>query len=262
MKQTLIYLALILPISSFGSSDSNTISIAVYKIKSETISNEFANVLSDHIESTLLGFPCYRVIARSNLDVLITEDHLQESGLLQNEPHALDNETRSSIDKICTGSVSRAGSNYSFTLKIIDVGSGRIDAAAQRLYGGSTDGLLPFSDTLVRCICNQSQQQQIIDTVTVVAPSLKTPGHVQTDTAPIPTIHLRAVLPATDTLQSTDTITRQCPAALSAASTDRAIHAEPAALKKRPPSKRGKRISLGATIIFGTLAALLLISRN
>ncbi len=232
--------------------------IAVYEIKSEVLPEAFTYALSDHIESKLLGYSFYRVIARSNIDVLITEDHLLQSGVMSEEEQLLRNGSLSAIDKICTGSVSRVGKNFSFTLKIIDVRSGRIDAAAQRMYDGPEEGLLGIGSSLVGQLCRRPGTLPPVDTGKTAlqttlkaenkspATSASTDNRIVKEVKAIDTIHIQ---------QSARTAMQPEPAAL----TDRK---QPKSGRDHKPSNLGKQISIGAVVIFVTLATLLVISRH
>ena len=232
--------------------------IAVYNIKSEVLPDEFTETLTDQIESRLIRFPGYRVISRSNLDVLITEDNLSQSGITGSDDIRLvQTGPRSSVDKICTGSITRIGRSYSFTLKIIDVGTARIDAAAQKLYSGPAEGLLTIGSALLERIIPAN-----IDTPKTLT-TASIPPERNNGTIPI---GMKSVdTTSTTTGKEVRTTQVSVPRPVAATGTDSPDTA--AAISHGTPTVRrtselGKKISIGAVVIFGTLAALVLFTRN
>jgi hypothetical protein len=254
-----ISLAIAFLLSWVYQSDANDtlVRIAVYKIKSEILPDEFTETLTDQVESKIIGFSGYRVISRSNLDVLIIEDNLSQSGVTgPDDIRLVQAGPRSSVDKICTGSISRIGQSYSFTLKIIDVGSGRIDAAAQKLYNGSAEGLLKIGSDLLEQIIPHTGITH--DTITVNSITSK---H-RNDTA---TVNMN--------IRETSTVVRKEVPALNVpdpqpiAATGPNVDNTTAVVRRESatsgrPSELGRKISIGAVVIFGTLAALVLFTRN
>jgi hypothetical protein len=232
-----------------------TTSIAVYAIKSEVISKEFSATLSDHIETTLIGLHRYNVIARSNLDVLITEDHLLESGIIAEEQNPNRTGLRSTVDKICTGSVSGIGAGYNITLKIIDVATGRIESSMQRYSEGPVDGLLGISDTLIRTMCGSEVRQDKRNSANTSTHHAGLPLHAADSgtVTPIKQIPPRSS-GETSALRQPQPLSLLLPV-IRDAPVKKNSSAEPA------PSGLGKRISIGAAAIFGTLAGILLLSR-
>lgn len=229
---------------------------AVYAIKSEVLPKGFTEILTNHIESELLSYTGHQVISRSNLDVLITEDHLSQSGLTGNDFRIVDNDGRLSVDKICTGSVSRIDHSYSFTLKLIDVNSARIDASTQTIYSGPMEGLLDIgSELLSRIILPTSQiATNVQHTVSNSIPSDKLVATPQ----PLPevqTINRKEVsqqsainLPQKPVRQENNT------------------HDTTEDTAETPESKTiselGRNISVGSIIIFTTLTALVVFTRT
>ena len=238
--------------------DDNLVRTAVYKIKSEILPDAFSETLTDHIESELTVLPGYKIISRSNLDVLISEDHLLQSGITNDDLSVLEKEGRSSVDKICTGAVSRIGKSYSFTLKMIDVGTGRIDASAQKIYSGPVEGLLDVGSNLLERITLVTPK----DTIRKIPGP---PGTLSFDTirenpvsenaAPV------AVTLKKEVQQSQDSIQKKVATAVP----HTGHSATPAGTEistDNRPSGLSVKISIGAAVIFGTLAALVVFARN
>ncbi|MBN1760318.1 MAG: hypothetical protein JW863_18465 [Chitinispirillaceae bacterium] len=227
--------------------------VAVYKIKSEVLPDEFTETLTDRIESRLLQYKKYRVISRSNLDVLITEDHLSQSGLTGEEVRLVNTGSRSSVDKICTGSISRIGRSYSFTLKMIDVESARIDASAQKIYSGPAEGLLEIASGLLSRITSENSKSKSHAAMDSSSMTQKDTGTVKTPEPIVSTFNPKEG-------QQNNSITLQPVAAKERSDAQKPVPAK-ASSPQRPSGLAGK-ISIGAVMIFGTLAALVLFSRN
>ena len=236
--------------------DSTVLRTAVYTIKSEDLPEGFTETLTNHLESELLNCSGYRVISRSNLDALITEDHLSQSGITGDEFRVVENGGRSSVDKICTGSIRRLGRGYSFTLKLIDVTSARIDASSQTIYNGPIEGLLDLSSRLLSRIIHRDtqitnkQQHAISDTL----PS----DTVATIVQPLPAV---STINRKENPQQSSINRRQ----ESVASEKHAIDTTEVATEPSEPrklSELGRNISIGSVMIFATLAALVVFTRN
>jgi TolB-like protein len=235
------------------SADERQVRIAVYKIKSEVLPEAFTEALTDHIESKILTYAGYRVISRSNLDVLITEDNLSQSGITDNEVRMNKNGSRSTVDKICTGSISRIGKSYSFTLKIIDVESGRIDAAAQQIFSGPAEGLLDIGSNLLQKLLSvDSTRNYTSDTIRTVTGPDSTKSPIQT-IQPVTRNTKEDISPSTSIQRNLS-----IPTSGNSLSTGRPA----TGTSGRKLSDLGKKISIGAVFLFGTLAAIVLLTRN
>lgn len=257
MKKTFISFTLfLLSVAQQSAADDQVLRTAVYTIKSEVLPEGFTETLTNHLESELLTYSGYRVISRSNLDVLITEDHLSQSGITGDEFRVVENGGRSSVDKICTGSIRRLGRSYSFTLKLIDVTSARIDASAQTIYNGPIEGLLDIGSKLL---------SRVIPTDIETADGAQ---HMIPDTLSSDTTSLNVQpLPAASTInrkedsqQSGINRRQESVASENHADNNTEVNAEPSEPKKL--SELGRNISIGSVMIFATLAALVVFTRN
>ena len=238
-------------------------SIAVYKIKSEVLPESFSNALTEHIESKLLSFPFYRVISRSNLDILITEDQLIQSGVMYDGKSDKNKGGLSSIDKICTGLISKIGKSYSFTLKIIDTHTGEIDAAAQKIHTGSEEGLLDICNELLEQICHRPKIIKRSDTLKI--PSSPKPIDTSNSSKSViqPIKHKSFTIKQKEDLSkaSSPVIKRAIVSSQQMQKTTVPINIENK-IDNHKPTKLGKQISIGAAVVFGTVATLLIIAKT
>lgn len=248
IKALLIFITLTTLLLQVSFSADTLLPIAVYRIKSDVLPEVFLDALTDHIESRLLGYSSYRVISRSNLDVLITEDHLVQSGVLPDNSSHRNNNSRSTVEKICTGSVSRVGMSYTLALKIIDTRTGGIDAAVQQVHNGPPEGLLGVSNKLLDKICRQTGAAQAGNSTAIHA--VKKPVDSVKRSQQRKEVTTTKSLPAGDTTNRINVVATGNPGSYRRPET---------ALKK--PSKFAQKISIGAAAIFGGVAAILLISR-
>jgi hypothetical protein len=127
-----------------------SINLSVYGFKAIGVSMQLASSLQEQFESEILQFKRFKIISRSNLDLILRENGFSMSGACSDEACLAQAGSLAGIEKIVTGTISRVGATYNVVLKLISVRSGRIEASANRQYTGDEDGLLDISKDLLK----------------------------------------------------------------------------------------------------------------
>jgi len=215
--------------------------ITVYGLKAIGASQELATSLQEHLESKLLAYGAFDVLSRSDIDLILSENRLQQSGACTDEDCLVETGSLLGVEKMVTGTLSQVGLTYNLVLKLIDIRTARLEASASGRHTGTADRLLDVSDELLRKLLEPSVAALRPDTVTLVRT-------------------------LTDTVTAVDTVTvRDTVWALAPDSTMRKevtqpydrLSTPPAALPEADP-KRARKFAIGALAILGAMAAGLL----
>ena len=119
----------------------NKINIAVSNFKSDNLSESEINTLVDRLGLELFNTGKFRVIEREDIDLLLTEIELQQSGCTTDQC-LIEIGQILGVDIIITGSINKLGTIYSANAKMIDVESGQIINMAKYDHSGDIGGML------------------------------------------------------------------------------------------------------------------------
>lgn len=144
MKQlTFIPLLIALAAASFG----ETITIHPLRIAG-SLPPQYAELILDHIESRLIDQGSDTIITRSNLAAVLAEQGIAQNGL-SDDSCALKAASLVGASSIITGTCASINATYIISLKIIEVASGRVTAAASARCPADPDGLFPLADSVL-----------------------------------------------------------------------------------------------------------------
>jgi TolB-like protein len=131
-------LAILLLLFSFASAQQT---IAVIEFEGKGVSQTEASALSDELEIHLSNIGGYIVIERSERGNILEEQGFQQTGCVSSEC-AVEVGKLLGSQLIVVGSISKVGSTFSVTAKIVDVQTGKITRTANYKYRGIIDDLL------------------------------------------------------------------------------------------------------------------------
>jgi hypothetical protein len=120
--------------------------ISFYGLKPIGLPATLAQSLQEHLESTLLLYGRYDVLSRNDMDKILAEHRFQQAGVCSERECLVEAGAILGVDKIVTGTLSRVGSMYNVVLKLIDVGSGRLEYSVNEQYRGPVDSLLAVAE--------------------------------------------------------------------------------------------------------------------
>ena len=131
-------LAILLLLFSFASAQQT---IAVIEFEGKGVSQTEASALSDELEIHLSNIGGYIVIERSERGNILEEQGFQQTGCVSSEC-AVEVGKLLGSHLIVVGSISKVGSTFAVTAKIVDVQTGKITRTANYKYRGIIDDLL------------------------------------------------------------------------------------------------------------------------
>jgi hypothetical protein len=111
--------------------------VSVYGLTSIGISQSLASSLQKHLESNLLRYDEYDVMSRNNIDLILKESRLQQAGVCSEEECLVEAGNILGVEKIITGTISMVGSTYNVVLKIIDVGTAKLESSVSKKHSGN-----------------------------------------------------------------------------------------------------------------------------
>ncbi len=116
--------------------------IAVNDFNSRGIKNDEVLVITDKIRDEFLKRPLFKVMARSEMGVIMKEMEFQQTGACSDEACAIEMGRIFGVEKIVTGTIGRVGQVYSIAIKMIDVETSEILYSVSDEFEGRVEDLL------------------------------------------------------------------------------------------------------------------------
>ncbi len=219
--------------------------VSVYGLKAIGTSQDIALSLQEFLESMLIRSGEYEVLSRADIDLILSEGKLQQSGACTDEACLVQTGAVLGVQKIITGTLSKVGSTYSLVLKVLDIASGRLESSASDRFSGTPEYLFDIGARLMVELLEPRTDTRD----TVVREVVRT----RVDTL---TISVRDTVTVSDTVHVRDTLYTARPVALpdKEEQTHRDRAAQSAALAAQD-TRRNRRIGVGALGILGSIAA-------
>lgn len=227
----ILLLAAICAIATDTTASKTTIS--VFGLKAIGAPQELAVSLQENVESNLIKYGRFDVMSRNDMDMILRENRFQQSGACIDEECVLQAGHILGVQKMVTGTVSRLGQTYNVVLKMIDVSSARLVSAVSRKHSGTVDNLLAITDEMVLELLGQAEAE--------------ISGAGKSDSSSVSDMH-------PDTLD-VKTIGKEAEEP-----TGLAVYGKESAEDSREPSPKAKWIGIGALVLLGSIAAIVLIS--
>jgi TolB-like protein len=222
--------------------------MSVFGLKAIGISQELAESLQEHLESNLLQYRRFEVLSRSDIALILKENQFQQSGTCTGDECVVEAGHILGVQKIVTGTLSKIGNTCNVVLKLIDVQSGKLESSANRQYTGGVEGLLEVMEQLLDDVVDEATVRGFLperDTVVVRDTVWKENRIVRTET---------------DTVRVRDTVwvQKHPEPAVPVVSQAPAPARKPVPAVPTRPSRKARRVTLGATIILCCLAAVVI----
>lgn len=119
--------------------------LAVMSLQAKALSPEESDVLSEAFTAQLKSLGKFRVMERSQIDKILSEQGFQQSGACDKSECAVEVGRIVGIDQMVVGSVGKLGGTWSTVVRLVSVGTGEILASAQDTREGKVDVLLSES---------------------------------------------------------------------------------------------------------------------
>ena len=160
MPAMLFYLFIIAAYGNTYAGVQGKTTISVYGLKSIGIPQSLASSLQEHLESNLLRYEQYDVMSRNNIDVVLKESRFQQTGACSEEDCLIEAGNILGVEKIITGTISMVGSTYNVVLKMIDVGTAKLESSVNQKHCGSIDTLLDVIEISLHTLLGDRQKSE------------------------------------------------------------------------------------------------------
>ncbi|HSQ43043.1 MAG TPA: PEGA domain-containing protein [Fibrobacteraceae bacterium] len=124
-------------------SQDTRMNIAVGSFEANGLPESDVNILTDRLRSELSNTGVFRVMERSQMDAILSEQSFQQSGACNTSECQVKIGQLLSVDRMVVGSIGLlGGSIYTISARLLDVGSGEVVLTANADYQGTIAGLL------------------------------------------------------------------------------------------------------------------------
>ena len=115
--------------------------IAVVDLRGNNVPDDDCRALTDRLRAELFDTKYYKVIERAMMEEIMKEQGFQQSGCTTNEC-MVEVGKLIGVEQIVGGSISKVGSTYSVSARMVKVETGGISTSATYDFKGEIDGLL------------------------------------------------------------------------------------------------------------------------
>ena len=123
-------------------------SVAVLEFEGKNVSGAEASALTDRLRNELFQMGHFKIVERGQMDEILNEQAFQQTGCVSSEC-AVEVGKILSVDYIIMGSVSKVGTIFSVSARLVNVLSGEIAKTAVYDHNGDLGGLLTVGMNLV-----------------------------------------------------------------------------------------------------------------
>ena len=117
-------------------------SLAVNDLSAHGLTESEAMTLSDVLRSRLMETGKFKVMERSEMEMILKEQAFQQSGVCNEEACMVEMGQILGIEQLLAGSIGQVGKAYSINVRIISVQSGEIIKSVSHNYTGPIENLL------------------------------------------------------------------------------------------------------------------------
>lgn len=117
---------------AFAQVDSDKAAVAVADLDATGISKEETYLLSSRLMAEIWKTQKFEVLERQKMDAILQEQGFQLSGACDEASCLLEIGRLLPVEKIIGGSIGKVGNTWTITLRMIDIGSGRIEKTVIR----------------------------------------------------------------------------------------------------------------------------------
>lgn len=133
-------------------SDTGNFFVGVIDVKlSSSLPKELQLTLTNSIISELVGFKKFRVVDRANRDAILKKQASQLAGCVE-EKCSVEVGKLIGVNRMVIGSVSRIGSKYFITVKMVNVETGLVEGFSESTVGGDINKLTSHVKNATRAL--------------------------------------------------------------------------------------------------------------
>ncbi len=130
---------------SVDSASKRNPTIAVMPFEGKLLAPEESQVLSDALTTELQSKRTMRVVERSQVEKILSEQGFQRSGACDGSECAVEVGKIAGLDRMIVGSVGKLGGTWSMAVRMVDVQTGEILSSARDTREGKVEDLLRYS---------------------------------------------------------------------------------------------------------------------
>lgn len=119
--------------------------IAVMPFEGKLLAPEESQVLSDALTTELQSKRTMRVVERSQVEKILSEQGFQKSGACDGSECAVEVGKLAGLDRMIVGSIGKLGQTWSIAVRMVDVQTGEILSSARDTREGKVEDLLRYS---------------------------------------------------------------------------------------------------------------------
>lgn len=116
--------------------------LAVMPLEARQVTSDEATILSEALATELQNSGEVRVMERSQMDKILSEQGFQQSGACSGTECAVQVGQLLGIDRMVVGSLGRLGKSYVLVVRLVDVGTGEVLRSSTRQAQGEIDQIL------------------------------------------------------------------------------------------------------------------------
>jgi len=121
----MIKLLLIILVFSLTTDSLSKTTLAILELKDKGAGNSTASILTDNLLSEFSKITDYEIVERDQLETILKEQGLQNSGLCDNNECLVEIGGLLGAQKMVTGSIGKLGKSYSLSVRIFDIQSAK-----------------------------------------------------------------------------------------------------------------------------------------
>ncbi len=123
--------------------------LAVNDLSAHGLTESEALTLSDVLRSRLMETEKFKVMERSEMEMILKEQAFQQSGACNEDACMVEMGQLLGIEQLLAGSIGKVGTAFSINVRIISVQSGEIIKSVSHTYTGPIENLLTSEITVV-----------------------------------------------------------------------------------------------------------------
>ncbi|MEN9354783.1 MAG: hypothetical protein RL318_2108 [Fibrobacterota bacterium] len=116
--------------------------VAVLPLDARGLTTEEAQVMTEMLGSELLQTGSFRVMERSQMDKILSEQGFQKSGACDNSQCAVEMGQMLGIERMVVGSIGKVGRTFLVSVRMVNVASGEIMRSVSRTTTSDVDDIL------------------------------------------------------------------------------------------------------------------------
>jgi TolB-like protein len=113
--------------------------VAVLPLVAQGVDSSASQIVTDALSSELINTGSIRVMERSQLNSILTEQGFQQSGACDGNECAVQIGKLLSVDAMVVGSLGKLGESFTINVRVIDIATGEVVGSSRQMQRGAID---------------------------------------------------------------------------------------------------------------------------